>query len=70
MLPGPQDLKEFWGSMKWFIGPWQAARVRAAGTYWEKFDYFAVFWGVAIIGATGLLLWFPELFTTSCRAGC
>ncbi len=32
-------------------------------TYWEKFDYFAVFWGVAIIGSTGLILWFPELFT-------
>jgi cytochrome b subunit of formate dehydrogenase len=32
-------------------------------TYWEKFDYFAVFWGVAVIGSTGLLLWFPTLFT-------
>jgi cytochrome b subunit of formate dehydrogenase len=32
-------------------------------TYWEKFDYFAVFWGVAVIGTTGLLLWFPEFFT-------
>ena len=32
-------------------------------TYWEKFDYFAVFWGVAIIGTTGLILWFPEVFT-------
>ena len=32
-------------------------------TYWEKFDYFAVFWGMFIIGLTGLLLWFPEFFT-------
>jgi len=32
-------------------------------TYWEKFDYFAVFWGVAIIGASGLVMWFPEFFT-------
>ncbi len=31
-------------------------------TYWEKFDYWAVFWGVAIIGSTGLLLWFPTFF--------
>lgn len=29
----------------------------------EKFDYFAVFWGVAVIGFSGLLLWFPEFFT-------
>jgi hypothetical protein len=28
----------------------------------EKFDYFAVFWGVAIIGGSGLMLWFPEFF--------
>ena len=32
-------------------------------TYWEKFDYFAVFWGIAVIGSTGLMLWFPEFFT-------
>ena len=32
-------------------------------TYWEKFDYFAVFWGMIIIGFTGLVLWFPEFFT-------
>ena len=28
-------------------------------TYWEKFDYWAVFWGFAIIGGSGLMLWFP-----------
>ncbi|MFV0268316.1 MAG: hypothetical protein ACK5HT_14405 [Draconibacterium sp.] len=30
---------------------------------WVKFDYFAVFWGVMVIGSTGLMLWFPETFT-------
>jgi cytochrome b subunit of formate dehydrogenase len=32
-------------------------------TYWEKFDYFAVFWGIFVIGSTGLMLWFPVFFT-------
>ena len=32
-------------------------------TYWEKFDYLAVFWGVGMIGLTGLVLWFPGAFT-------
>jgi cytochrome b subunit of formate dehydrogenase len=32
-------------------------------TYWEKFDYMAVFWGVAVIGISGLVMWFPEFFT-------
>ena len=56
------DLKEFWQSVKWFLG--RGARPQyGRWTYWEKFDYFAVFWGVAVIGLTGLLLWFPTLFT-------
>ena len=32
-------------------------------TYWEKFDYFAVFWGVFAIGVSGLVMWFPGFFT-------
>ena len=30
-------------------------------TYWEKFDYWAVFWGMAIIGGTGLMLAIPNV---------
>jgi len=29
-------------------------------TYWEKFDFLAVFWGMFAIGGSGLLLWKPE----------
>jgi cytochrome b subunit of formate dehydrogenase len=62
LLPTRQDLHEFIATMKWFLhlgprpqyGHW---------TYWEKFDYFAVFWGIFIIGSTGLTLWFPVFFT-------
>jgi len=62
MFPTKQDLKEFIASMKWFLhlGP---RPQYGRWTYWEKFDYFAVFWGVLVIGSTGLMLWFPELFT-------
>jgi len=31
-------------------------------TYWEKFDFIAVFWGMFAIGGSGLMLAFPELF--------
>jgi cytochrome b subunit of formate dehydrogenase len=57
-----QDVKDFWASMKWFVGAGKRPQY-GRWTYWEKFDYFAVFWGVAIIGFTGLVLWFPEIFT-------
>jgi len=56
------DLKDFVASIKWFFGFGPRPRY-GRYTYWEKFDYFAVFWGMFIIGSTGLILWFPELFT-------
>jgi cytochrome b subunit of formate dehydrogenase len=56
------DLKEFLQSIKWFLGKGPRPDY-GRYTYWEKFDYFAVFWGMFIIGSTGLLLWFPEFFT-------
>ena len=62
MMFGPQDLKEFVGSVKWFLGRGPRPSY-GRWTYWEKFDYFAVFWGVAVIGLSGLLLWFPTFFT-------
>jgi cytochrome b subunit of formate dehydrogenase len=62
MLFDKQDLQEFVGSLKWFVGRGPRPRY-GRWTYWEKFDYFAVFWGVAVIGLSGLLLWFPTFFT-------
>jgi cytochrome b subunit of formate dehydrogenase len=62
MIPGRQDLKEFIGTMKWFLHLGERPQY-GRWTYWEKFDYFAVFWGIFIIGSTGLTLWFPVFFT-------
>jgi cytochrome b subunit of formate dehydrogenase len=30
-------------------------------TYWEKFDYWAPFWGVTIIGVSGIMMWVPHI---------
>jgi cytochrome b subunit of formate dehydrogenase len=62
MLPKLSDIREFGQTLKWFVGLGPRPRY-GRWTYWEKFDYFAVFWGIAIIGSTGLCLWFPEIFT-------
>jgi cytochrome b subunit of formate dehydrogenase len=63
-LPYPhiQDLKDWWAHQKWFFGRGPRPQFDK-WTYWEKFDYMAVFWGVAVIGISGLVLWFPEFFT-------
>ena len=62
MMPNKADLRDFIASMKWFLnlGPRPGY---GRWTYWEKFDYMAVFWGVFVIGSTGLMLWFSEFFT-------
>ncbi len=57
-----KDVKEFFGTLKWFFGRGPRPNY-GRWTYWEKFDYLAVFWGVAVIGLSGLMLWFPEFFT-------
>ena len=62
MLFNKKDLRDFIGSLKWFLGKAERPQY-GRWTYWEKFDYFAVFWGMFVIGSTGLTLWFPEFFT-------
>jgi len=62
MLPTANDLREVRATWAWFFGKGKQPSY-GRWTYWEKFDYWAVFWGVAIIGSTGLMLWFPEFFT-------
>jgi cytochrome b subunit of formate dehydrogenase len=62
MMFNKKDLKDFLGSLKWFLGKGERPEY-GRWTYWEKFDYFAVFWGIFVIGSTGLTLWFPEFFT-------
>jgi cytochrome b subunit of formate dehydrogenase len=61
MVPQPKDLRDLLQMTKWFAGLGRPPRFDRF-SYLEKFDYWAVFWGIAVIGGTGLLLWFPEFF--------
>jgi thiosulfate reductase cytochrome b subunit len=61
MVPQPQDAIDLWRNFKWFVGRGPRPQFDR-WTYWEKFDYWAVFWGMFIIGGSGLLLWFPFFF--------
>jgi cytochrome b subunit of formate dehydrogenase len=60
-VPRPKDLVDLYCHFKWFcfLGP--KPRFDRY-TYWEKFDYWAVFWGMMVIGATGYMLWFAPFF--------
>jgi len=58
LVPHPRDVKEFFLHVGWFLGINKAPQFDRWG-YWEKFDYWAVFWGMVIMGGTGLLLAYP-----------
>ncbi|MBI5383595.1 MAG: hypothetical protein HZA90_02800 [Verrucomicrobia bacterium] len=62
MVPTVQDWKDFVAHNKWFFGRGPKPQFDR-WTYWEKFDYFAVFWGVFAIGLSGLVMWFPVFFS-------
>ena len=62
MIPTWQDWKDFIAHQKWFFGKGAKPQFDR-WTYWEKFDYFAVFWGVFAIGVSGLIMWFPQFFS-------
>jgi cytochrome b subunit of formate dehydrogenase len=62
MTPQLKDVQDLWANLKYFLylGPRPELD---RWSYWEKFDYLAVFWGVGMIGVSGLMLWFPDFFT-------
>ena len=62
MAPSFQDLRDIIAHLKWFFGRGERPQFDR-WTYWERFDYLAVFWGVAMIGVSGLILWFPVFFS-------
>jgi cytochrome b subunit of formate dehydrogenase len=62
LLPRPIDIKHFFQHVGWFLGVRKAPEFDRWG-YWEKFDYWAVFWGMTIIGITGLIMAYPLVST-------
>jgi cytochrome b subunit of formate dehydrogenase len=58
MVPQPFDIVQLGQQIRWFFGAGPRPRFEHF-TYWEKFDYWAVLWGTLLMGAAGLVLWFP-----------
>jgi len=60
LIPNWKDFTDCWGMFKWFLGKGPRPQFER-WAYYEKFDYWAVFWGVNIIGWSGLMLAFPHV---------
>ncbi len=64
MLPTFKDMKDVFDNIKYFVGLNKEGPQYERYNYMEKFDYWAVFWGMAIMAGSGLVLMFPALFTS------
>ncbi|HML17576.1 MAG TPA: cytochrome b/b6 domain-containing protein [Bryobacteraceae bacterium] len=61
MVPRLKDFTDFFANLKWFF--WLGPKPKFDRyAYWDKVDYWAVFWGMAIIGLSGYAMWFPQFF--------
>lgn len=59
MIPSWKDLRDLRDMFKWFVGRGPRPEF-CHWTYWQKFDYWAPFWGAAVIGSSGIILFAPE----------
>jgi len=59
IIPLPKDVTDMIKNIMYFIGLSKTKPQFGRFTYAHKFDYWAVFWGMGIIGLSGLFLTFP-----------
>ncbi len=60
MLPNWKDLRDVKDMFRWFFGRGPRPEFDR-WTYWQKFDYWAPFWGATIIGFSGMVMFLPEV---------
>jgi cytochrome b subunit of formate dehydrogenase len=61
MVANWKDVKDLFGHIRWFLGLGPKPQFDRYA-YWEKFDYWAVFWGMVVIGFSGYAMWFAPFF--------
>jgi len=59
IIPLPRDIVDVVHNFGYFLGIVKTRPKFGKFTYAQKFDYWAVFWGMFIIGLSGLALAFP-----------
>jgi cytochrome b subunit of formate dehydrogenase len=62
MVFQPRDFRDFAQMWQWFFGKAPYPRFPRYG-YNEKFHYFGAFWGILLLGGSGLVRWFPGVST-------
>lgn len=63
MIPRPRDIVDFFHTMMFYLGRRASGPKFGRFSFIEKFDYWAVYWGMVIMIGSGLILWFKEAFS-------
>jgi cytochrome b subunit of formate dehydrogenase len=64
MLPGFADARAIWQTLLYNLRLRKRPAQEGRYTYAEKFEYWALIWGIIIMGLTGFLLWNPIAATS------
>jgi len=62
MIPTMKDARDWWDTSLYYFGLRATLPDYDRFNFREKFDYFAVFWGLPVMMISGLILWFPVFF--------
>jgi cytochrome b subunit of formate dehydrogenase len=62
LVPNLDDAQHLYQRILWTIGRGSLPKLDR-WAYWEKFDYWAVYWGLPLLAITGIMLKFPLLTT-------
>jgi formate dehydrogenase subunit gamma len=62
MWPTRKDFADFWGTVKYGLSLQKQQPAFDRFHFREKFDYFAVYWGMPVMVFSGAVLWFPVFF--------
>ncbi|WP_041219494.1 formate dehydrogenase subunit gamma [Desulfitobacterium dichloroeliminans] len=63
IMPNGKDFKDLLQNLGYFFGFRKEPARFDRYSYKEKFDYWAVFWGMFIMGGSGLMMWYPQFVT-------
>jgi cytochrome b subunit of formate dehydrogenase/nitrate/TMAO reductase-like tetraheme cytochrome c subunit len=61
MLPTPRDAKDIKDNILFMLGVAKERPRFERYNYLEKFDYWAVFWGMIMMIGSGFIFWFPDV---------
>ncbi|MFY3744964.1 cytochrome b/b6 domain-containing protein [Anaeromyxobacter sp. Red801] len=64
MLPVPKDALDMRDNILFMMGVKKERPKFDRYMYLEKFDYWAVFWGIVMMVGTGFIFWFPVWFAS------